>query len=120
MKTINDFFNDIATNEKLKKSFEQIESTGDLCKKAKKLGYNFTEDQLIENYLTDVSGGGDFVSADHISATINQTMTGGNNNIMINYGDAEASKGEAPSEKKDQPKVTPEQKLQVVFWALNR
>lgn len=41
MKTIKDFLNDIDTNEQLKISLENIKSVEEMCKEARKFGYDF-------------------------------------------------------------------------------
>lgn len=115
MKTINDFFHDISINKKLKKSFEKIESTEELCREAKRLGYNFTEEELIENYLVDISGGS-FVDNTHMAGTIT-ILANGNNNVQLNNGGITQSQKDINNPEQN---LTKEDKMEIVLWALGR
>lgn len=115
MKTINDFFHDISTNEKLKKSFEQIESTEELCREAKRLGYNFTEEELIENYLVGISGGS-VVDNTHMTGTIT-ILANGNNNVQLNNGGITQSQKDINNPEQN---LTKEEKMKVLSWIFGR
>lgn len=117
MKTLKDFLKDVYINEQLKVSLEDTESVAELCDKAKKHGYDFTEDELTEYYLDAVSGGLCDVDKSSYSGNLNQTIEG-DGNIQINYGDVTVS-GVDVSKGENVP-ITADQKMQMVYWVLNR
>lgn len=117
MKTLEDFLKDIDTDESLKSSLEDAESVNDLCKIAQKYGYNFTEDEMVEYYLDAVSGGLGDVDKSSYSGSINQTING-SQNVQINYGDVTVSGGNVSKE--PSAHLTASQKMQIVYWALNK
>ena len=117
MKTLEDFFKDIDVSEQLSTSFENTESISDLCEKAQKYGYNFTENELEECYLAAVSGGLLDTDKSSYNGKLNQRVKG-NNNVQVNYGDVTVSGGNVSKEPSTPLNAT--QKMQLVYWALNR
>lgn len=117
MKTLEDFLRDVDINEQLKVSLEDTESVAELCDKAKKHGYDFTEDELTEYYLDAVSGGFGDVDKSSYGGSLSQTIEG-DHNVQINYGDVTVSGGDVSKE--DSAPLTVDQKMQIVYWALNR
>ena len=61
-KGIKEWVEDLAANEKLAKKFEGIEDPKEILELAKKEGYEFTEDELMDLKMEAVSGGGDWSS----------------------------------------------------------
>lgn len=58
MKGIKEWIADINSNEELMKKFEGIEDSKEVVELAKKEGYEFTEDELMDLKMEAVSGGG--------------------------------------------------------------
>lgn len=118
MKTLHEFLHDIDTNDDLSSYFEQTETMDELCQKAKEYGYDFTEDELTECYLSEVSGG--FLDTDKSSynGEIGQEIDG-NNNCQINFGSVTVGDGAGDSSQSG-TSFTPLEKLQIVYWALNQ
>ena len=117
MKTLEDFFADVDMNKQLKASFDNTKSLTELCEKAKKYGYNFTEDEIAEYYLDAVSGGLVDVDKSSYSGSIKQTIKG-DRNVQINYGNVTVAGGDASQE--TSAPLTASQKMQIVYWALNK
>ena len=117
MKTIKDFLNDIETNKQLKVSLENTKSVEEICKEAKKFGYDFSENELVEYYLDAVSGGFGDVDKSRYTGTLTQKIEG-EQNIQVNYGNVIASGGDV-SQNSSAP-LTSEQKFQFVKGLLNR
>ena len=117
MKTIKDFLNDIETNEQLKISLENIKSVEEMCKEARKFGYDFSENELVEYYLDAVSGGFGDVDKSSYTGTLTQKIKG-EQNIQVNYGNVIASGGDVSQNSSAQ--LTADQKFQLVMGLLNR
>lgn len=117
MKTLEDFLKDVDIDEQLKVSLEDTESVAELCDKAKKYGYEFTEDELTEHYLDAVSGGLFDVDKSSYIGSLNQTIDGAGN-VQVNYGDVTVSGGDVS--KGESVPITADQKMQMVYWALNQ
>ena len=62
-KGIKEWVEDLAANEKLAKKFEGIEDPKEILELAKKEGYEFTEEKLMDLKMEAVSGGFDINKA---------------------------------------------------------
>ncbi len=56
MKGLKEFIEDLAKDNKLREKFKDLEDVKEIVSLAKKEGYEFTEDEYMDNQMENVSG----------------------------------------------------------------